>query len=494
MRRVALALSLLAAPALLSAAAPAAAPVRVLILTGQSDMKYHDWRKTTPFFARILGAAGRFETRVVEEPRGITRESLAPYAAVVVNYNGPRWGRAAERALEEFVRDGGGLVSFHGVTYGPFMGTVPVQGKWTHEPAWEGWSQMLGATWAAENIGHAPRGAFTVKPRTVQPQPHAITDGMAPEFTVSDELYHKLDLRPGVEVVATAFDDPARHGTGKDEPMAWVNRFGKGRVFHCTLGHDTAALYQPSVMALLARGTEWAATGAVTLPATLQLDAPPANAPRVLVVTGGHGYTPSFYAIFESDPEIRWWHATSQKEAFTAKMRDRYDVVVLYDLYNQIGDAEREHLRAFVEAGKGVVSLHHSIVDYTSWPWWYEEVTGGKYFEKAEGEHPASHYKDDVPMTVRVTKGQERHPILHDVGDLVTVDECYSGMWHAPGIATLLEVANEWNDRPVVYTGPNPRYRSVYIQLGHGAYTHAHPGYRKLVHNAIFWAAGQAAR
>jgi type 1 glutamine amidotransferase len=82
-------------------------------------------------------------------------------------------------------------------------------------------------------------------------------------------------------------------------------------------------------------------------------------------------------------------------------MKDKWDVVVLYDMYNQIGEAEQRNLREYVEAGKGVVSLHHAIVDYTSWPWWYEEVIGGKYFEKPEGDHPASHYKDDVPIVVR---------------------------------------------------------------------------------------------
>ena len=94
-------------------------------------------------------------------------------------------------------------------------------------------------------------------------------------------------------------------------------------------------------------------------------------------------------------------------------------------------------------------------------------------------------------MVMRAAKGQERHPILRGVGDLVTVDECYRGMWHSPKITVLLETENELNDRPVVYLGPNPAYRAVYIQLGHGEDTHRHPGYRKLVHNAIFWAAGR---
>ncbi len=243
---------------------------------------------------------------------------------------------------------------------------------------------------------------------------------------------------------------------------------------------------------MFARATEWASTGAVTLPPLISLEPAAKDAVRVLVVTGGHPYETSFYEVFASQADIRWSHATSPAEAFAPGLKDRCDVLVLYDMHNEIGEAEQKTLREFVEAGKGVVALHHSIVDYTSWPWWYEEVIGGKYFEKPLGEHPASHYKDDVPMVVRPAHGMENHPIVRGLGELVTVDECYRGMWHSPKITVLMETANELNDRPVVYLGPRPGAQVVYIQLGHGPFTHQHPGYRKLVHNAIQWAAGRA--
>ena len=38
---------------------------------------------------------------------------------------------------------------------------------------------------------------------------HPITHGMAPEFTANDELYHRMTHRPGIHVLATAFDDPS---------------------------------------------------------------------------------------------------------------------------------------------------------------------------------------------------------------------------------------------------------------------------------------------
>ena len=49
--------------------------------------------------------------------------------------------------------------------------------------------------------------------------------------------------------------------------MLMVIPFGQGRVFHTTLGHFTDAIHGLGFQLTLARGTEWAATGTVTLPA-----------------------------------------------------------------------------------------------------------------------------------------------------------------------------------------------------------------------------------
>ena len=40
-------------------------------------------------------------------------------------------------------------------------------------------------------------------------------------------------------------------------------RYGKGRVFHTTLGHDVAAMQCVGFIVTLQRGAEWAATGRV---------------------------------------------------------------------------------------------------------------------------------------------------------------------------------------------------------------------------------------
>ena len=82
-----------------------------------------------------------------------------------------------------------------------------------------------------------------------------------------DELYAQL-RGPGrnMTVLATAWSDPANAGSGRDEPQLMVLRYGEGRVFHTTLGHDLAALSGVDFTVTFQRGAEWAASGRVTQP------------------------------------------------------------------------------------------------------------------------------------------------------------------------------------------------------------------------------------
>ena len=111
---------------------------------------------------------------------------------------------------------------------------------------------------------------------TVRAPAHPIMKGLPPVWMhANDELYS--DLRgpaKNVTVLATATAPTSMpNGTGENEPMLMAIAYGKGRVFHDTLGHVGATQKEPIIpmnsvdyIVLLQRGTEWAATGAVTIP------------------------------------------------------------------------------------------------------------------------------------------------------------------------------------------------------------------------------------
>ena len=105
--------------------------------------------------------------------------------------------------------------------------------------------------WDPKAVPHDPRGPFTVY--VTQPQ-HPITLGMR-DFQADDELYTCLVGDRPVEILATAHSKL----TGKDQPMAFVFEYGRGRVFHTPLGHDVRALEMPGVAELIRRGCVWAA-------------------------------------------------------------------------------------------------------------------------------------------------------------------------------------------------------------------------------------------
>ena len=80
-----------------------------------------------------------------------------------------------------------------------------------------------------------------------------------------DELYDLLrGPAENLTVLATAYADPTKYGSGMHEPMLMALSFGQGRSFHTTLGHSVQAMSCQTFAITTLRGVEWAATGTVT--------------------------------------------------------------------------------------------------------------------------------------------------------------------------------------------------------------------------------------
>jgi type 1 glutamine amidotransferase len=448
--------------------------LRVLILSGAGD---HDWSSTTPLLRRLLADSGRFDIRVCETPSGITPETLAPFDVVVSDYSGPVWGKSTEKALENFVESGKGLVLGHGT-----LSTLASQGHPSRatvkESVWPWLAKTARISWTGDSIQdvHAPFQVLEVK-AAMEDQP--VMNGLRAGLKTGDRPLIHFKLQSGAEVVAKS---------ASGDPLIFISHLGKGRVFCTVLGHDQAAMQEKAFITTFLRGTEWAASGRVTLPPEIGMPGPKLDAVRGLIVTGGHDHYASFYGLFEGYKDLGRFPVSDSKLAFKEDLRGKYDVIVFYDFTRELDDKERQVLRDFVESGKGIVILHHAILNYQKWTWWSEEVAGGRYRLSREGNIPNSTVKFGEEHLITPVSG---HPITAGIGPFHVTDETYKGLYISPDIKPLLLTDNPTSDPVVGWVGPCKTSRVVFIQLGHDHTPGQHPSYRALVHNSVLWTAGK---
>ncbi len=261
-------------------ASRASAPIAVMILDGESGGTYHDWQRVTPVLKKMLDETNLFATTVVTAPPANGDVSgfnpaFAKYQVVVMNYDAPdqRWTSETKTSFEQYMRNGGGFVSVHAAdnafpgwqAYNEMIGVGGWRGR--REQAGPYWfikdGRLTSDTTAGPAGSHGRRVPFQV---TVRDRSHPITKGLPPVWMhQGDELYARM-RGPGrnMMVLATAFSDPQNNGSGRDEPQLMALSYGKGRIFHTTMGHDINALSSVDFVVTLQRGTEWAATGQVT--------------------------------------------------------------------------------------------------------------------------------------------------------------------------------------------------------------------------------------
>jgi type 1 glutamine amidotransferase len=252
--------------------------LRVLIIDGQNN---HDWEVTTPILKNILESSGRFTVDVATSPPAGSdmrkfRPKFADYDVVVSNYNGDRWSPATEKAFESYVKNGGGFVSVHAannafpewpeynrmIGLGGWYGRTEKHGPYVYL---DDGGKVIRDTSAGAGGHHGPQHEFQIRARDAE---HPIMRGLPPLWMhTKDELYDQLrGPAEDLHILATAYSSPRYEGTSRHEPMLMTLRYGNGRVFHTVLGHADYSMKCVGFVTTLQRGTEWAATGKVTIP------------------------------------------------------------------------------------------------------------------------------------------------------------------------------------------------------------------------------------
>jgi type 1 glutamine amidotransferase len=252
--------------------------LKALIVDGQNNHK--NWPQTTQMMKRYLEESGRFTVEVATTaPQGSDpkfKPEFKKYDVVVSNYNGADWPKETQAAFTEYVKSGGGFTCIHAANNA--FGDWPEYNAMIGLGGWGGRTEKSGPYVYLDAAGklvrdeskgrggnHGPQHPFQV---IVRDGEHPITKGMPKAWMhVNDELYDQL-RGPGenMQILATAYADPSKKGTGRHEPMILTVDYGKGRVFHTAMGHGNDSQECVGFITTLLRGCEWAATGNVTLP------------------------------------------------------------------------------------------------------------------------------------------------------------------------------------------------------------------------------------
>jgi uncharacterized protein len=262
----------------------AAAPIKVMLLTGEST-RYHDWTKSSPLLKSYLEQTGLFAVDVVVAPaKDVATSDFKPkfsdYALIVLDYETSDWPEATKQAFVDYMKNGGGLVTVHAadnafprwVEFNEMIGVGGWGGRTQAAGPKIRWveGKMVLDSASPGNASHPPPHDFAI---TARAPDHPVMKGLPTEWLhARDELYsHLRGPAKNVTVLATGRADKTRFPNGVDEPVLMAIDYGKGRVFHTTLGHVGPSSQPPFLsmtcvgfIVTLQRGAEWAATGKVT--------------------------------------------------------------------------------------------------------------------------------------------------------------------------------------------------------------------------------------
>jgi type 1 glutamine amidotransferase len=221
---------MLAALLLLALVGQAPDQARVLVFSKTTGFR-HDSIPAGIATIEQLGRSHGFRVDHTEDARRFTRRGLARYDAVIfLSTTGDPLGRTAQkRALRRYVERGGGFFGIHAAS--------------DTTPGWRWFDRLVGARFRSHPPGSPAAVVRVARRRT------AATRGLPSAWRRQDEWY-AFDANPRrrVRVLATVDERsyaPGDSAMGRDHPIAWCHRVGRGRSIYTAMGHTSGSYAEP---------------------------------------------------------------------------------------------------------------------------------------------------------------------------------------------------------------------------------------------------------
>ena len=212
---------------------------------------------------------------------------------------------------------------------------------------------------------------------------------------------------------------------------------------------------------------------------------------RTLVVTGGHSYdTAEFELMFKQYEDLELEFVIKPRAWKLLAGGENFDVMVFYDMWEEISEAEKEIFLAETEKGTGLVFLHHSLVSHNNWPG-YTQIIGGKYYHPKYTQDSSlfSDFKHDIVLDVKVM--DSAHPVTSGMAGFSIHDEGYMNTFRIGGLKLLLETDHPFSDRYIGWAHQYRNSRVVYLMGGHDRLAYENDSFRTLIENAVRWTSGE---
>ena len=263
--------------------------INVLIVDGFSN---HDWEFTTKHTRELLSASGLFKVDVStapskKHPKGAQgpnpwdswNPAFSQYDVVIQNSNSygnrPTWPAAVQKNLEQYVKQGGGLLILHSAN--------------NAFPQWPEYNQMIGLGWRDKNFGPSitigddqqiikvPTGeggstGHGVKLNTLLTRigDHPIHRDQPRQWMAAELEIYFYPRGPAENITILSYAREPK--TKLNFPTEWTVKYGQGRVYASTYGHSWHKNPLSDGMRCIAfhtsliRASEWLATGDTTSP------------------------------------------------------------------------------------------------------------------------------------------------------------------------------------------------------------------------------------